>query len=59
MSFAEKLTKFISDAKRVLIVSKKPGKEEFMSSFKITGIGLSIIGLVGLVTFLIFHFILG
>lgn len=59
MNFAEKLTKFISDAKRVIIVAKKPGKEEFMSSFKITGIGLVIIGLIGLATFLIFHFLIG
>lgn len=57
MSFKERFHKFIQDSKRVLIVSKKPSREEFMAALKITGLGILIIGIVGLITFLVFHYL--
>lgn len=59
MNFVEKLKKFTGDAKRVLIVAKKPSKEEFLSALKITSLGIITIGIVGFITFLIFHFLVG
>ena len=40
---------FIKLCQRVLHVSKKPGKEEFMNVAKITGIGVLIIGAIGFI----------
>lgn len=40
---------FIKLCQRVLHVSKKPGKEEFMNVAKITGIGVIIIGAIGFI----------
>lgn len=49
----EQLHAFILECKRVLRVTKKPNKEEFMTIVKISAAGMGIIGLVG---FLI-HFV--
>ena len=38
--------------RRVLLVSSKPDKEEFVQSAKITGLGIAIIGLIGFMIFL-------
>ncbi len=43
----------IKEWKRVLHITKKPSKDEFLASSKITGIGMLIVGLVG---FLIYTF---
>ncbi|HSQ02298.1 MAG TPA: protein translocase SEC61 complex subunit gamma [Methanobacterium sp.] len=40
---------FIKLCQRVLHVSKKPGREEFMNVAKITGIGVIIIGAIGFI----------
>ena len=40
---------FIKLCKRVLHVSKKPGRDEFLNVAKITGIGVLIIGAIGFV----------
>jgi protein transport protein SEC61 subunit gamma and related proteins len=40
---------FIKLCQRVLHVSKKPGREEFVNVAKITGIGVLIIGAIGFV----------
>ena len=45
--------KKITEWKRVLSITKKPSKQEFSASAKITGIGMLIIGFVG---FLIYVF---
>ncbi|MBI2971197.1 MAG: protein translocase SEC61 complex subunit gamma [Candidatus Aenigmarchaeota archaeon] len=38
--------------RRVLLVSSKPDKIEFMQSLKITGIGMAVVGVVGFAIFL-------
>ena len=42
---------------RVLQVSRKPSKDEFISSGKICALGMAIIGAIGFIVFLIFIFL--
>lgn len=46
MSFLDRIKEKLESYKRVLIVARKPTKEEFMKTAKITGIGIVIIGLI-------------
>ena len=43
----ERLRAFIQECKRVLRVTKKPDKQEFMTIVKISAAGMGIIGLLG------------
>jgi len=54
MTWTEKLKTFIIECKRVLLVTKKPSKEEFKAVVKVTGIGTLIIGAIGFVTHVIY-----
>lgn len=38
---------FITDAQRVLTVSKKPSTDEFMTMARITALGLIVLGVLG------------
>ncbi|MBI5681464.1 MAG: protein translocase SEC61 complex subunit gamma [Methanobacterium sp.] len=49
----ESTAKFIRQCRRVLHVSKKPDREEFLNVAKITGIGIIIIGVIGFIISLI------
>jgi protein transport protein SEC61 subunit gamma-like protein len=42
-----KIKDFIRECKRVLIVTKKPTKEEFKTIVKVSGLGIIIIGVIG------------
>ncbi|MCK4497200.1 MAG: protein translocase SEC61 complex subunit gamma [Candidatus Aenigmarchaeota archaeon] len=42
----------------VLQISRKPGKEEFLTSTKICALGIALIGFIGFVIFLLFTFLL-
>ncbi len=44
-----RIQSFIIECKRVLIVTKKPDREEFKTIVKISGLGILVIGLVGFV----------
>ncbi len=44
-----KLKDFFVECKRVLIVTKKPTKEEFKTIVKVSGLGILIIGAIGFV----------
>ncbi len=48
-----KLKRFIKEARRVLRITKKPNREEFLNIVKVTGLGCAIIGLIGFVIFLV------
>lgn len=48
-----RLKKFLKETMRVLRITKKPNKEEYLTSAKITGIGIAIIGAIGFIIFLI------
>ncbi|NJE09858.1 protein translocase SEC61 complex subunit gamma [Thermococcus sp. MAR1] len=55
----EKLKSFFAESRRVLMVTKKPGMKEFKMAAKITGIGMVLIGLIGLVIRLFGYLITG
>ncbi len=40
---------FIIECKRVLMLTKKPSKEEFKTIVKVTAAGLALIGLLGFI----------
>ncbi len=48
-----RLKRFLKETVRVLRITKKPNKEEYKSLVKVTGIGISIIGAIGFIIFLI------
>ncbi|UCG95314.1 MAG: protein translocase SEC61 complex subunit gamma [archaeon] len=47
---------FMKNAMRVLKVTRRPDRKEYTTASKITGLGIIIIGFIGFVIFLIFHF---
>lgn len=49
----ETISKFIKQSRRVLYVSRRPDRDEYMNVAKITGIGIIIIGVIGFVISLI------
>jgi protein transport protein SEC61 subunit gamma and related proteins len=49
----------ISRWRRTLQVARKPDKDEFISSAKISGFGLVVIGAIGFVIYLFYQFISG
>ena len=53
MNVQERFDKTIKDCKRVLKVSRKPDKQEYLEFSKIVAIGIDIIGVVGFIIVLI------
>ena len=53
MNVRERFDKTIKDCKRVLKVSRKPDKQEYLEFSKIVAIGIAIIGVVGFIIVLI------
>ena len=53
MDFKEEFDKFIKDSKRVLKVSRKPDRQEYLELAKVTSIGVVIIGVIGFVIVLL------
>lgn len=47
----------IKEYRRVLSVSRKPDKEEYISSLKITSAGIAFLGLIGFIIFLLYFLI--
>jgi protein transport protein SEC61 subunit gamma and related proteins len=54
MNVMEIFGKFISDSKRIFVVSRKPTKEEYKRMSIIIALGIIIIGIIGYVIYLIF-----
>ena len=52
-----KIRKTLKEWRRVYRITKKPGKEEYVSIVKVTGLGIIIIGLIGFAIFLIVELI--
>ena len=44
--------------RRTLEVARKPGKEEYITSMKITGVGILLIGLIGFIIYMIYHLVI-
>ena len=59
MSLIERIKTVIERIRRVLLVSTKPSKEEFLQTVKITGLGIVLIGVIGFAIFLIIQSIGG
>lgn len=53
MSVNESINRFFKQCKRVLRVSKKPDREEYLNFSKVTAIGILIIGAIGFAIVLI------
>ena len=53
MNVQERFDKTIKDCKRVLKVSRKPDKQEYLEFSKIVAIGIAIIGVVVFIIVLI------
>ncbi|KYK26403.1 preprotein translocase subunit SecE [Euryarchaeota archaeon SM23-78] len=54
-----KLKNFWIQTKRVLRVTKKPDKQEFLTIVKVSGLGILVIGLIGFILSFINQIILG
>jgi protein transport protein SEC61 subunit gamma-like protein len=53
----ERLKNRIAKYKRVIDVARKPTREDFVSSAKITGVGITILGVIGFVIFLLYFLV--
>ena len=49
MALLEKFKSWLIEAKRVLLVTKKPNKQEFLTIVKVAGVGTLIIGFIGFI----------
>lgn len=54
-----KAKRFLIECKRVIIVTKKPDREEFSGIVKVSGLGILLIGFIGFLVNLISQFITG
>ncbi len=54
-----KIKKFLKETYRVMKITRKPNKEEFLTTAKVTGIGAAIIGSIGFVIFMLKQLLLG
>ena len=54
----KKIVDELKEYKRILTLSKKPDKEEFIESVKIGLIGIAIIGFIGFLFIIIFSLLL-
>ncbi len=43
--------------RRVIAVSRKPDREEFLSTARITGLGIFVVGVIGFVIYMIYYLI--
>ncbi|HOI39958.1 MAG TPA: protein translocase SEC61 complex subunit gamma [Methanobacterium sp.] len=55
----ESMANFIKQCQRVLKVSRKPDREEFINVAKVTGIGIILIGVIGFIIIIISQLIQG
>lgn len=46
--YMEKLKNFLSESRRVLLVTKKPSGKEYKMAAKVTGMGIVLIGIIGM-----------
>ncbi|MFH0830151.1 MAG: protein translocase SEC61 complex subunit gamma [Candidatus Aenigmatarchaeota archaeon] len=44
--------------RRTIEIARKPDREEWMNTAKVTGAGIALIGAIGFVIFLAYHFII-
>ena len=49
----KKVKRFVKETHRVMKITKKPSKQEWMTATKITALGTAVIGAVGFALFII------
>lgn len=54
MNPVEKVNSFISDARRIFVVSKKPTMDEYKRMLAIVGLGIVVIGVIAFTIYLVF-----
>jgi len=54
-----KLASKLREYKRILLISKKPGKKEVETIIRVTGAGILVIGMIGFIIQLIYELIRG
>ena len=47
-----KIARLLKETARVMRITKKPSKDEFLNLMKVTGIGIAVIGLIGFIIFM-------
>ncbi len=52
-----KLKKKIGLWKRTLEVARKPSKEEYLSSLKISTVGIALVGFIGFIIYILYHIV--
>ena len=45
----QKIKRFYTECMRVLTVTKKPNKEEYLTIVKVSGLGILLIGIIGFI----------
>ncbi|MDR2624463.1 MAG: protein translocase SEC61 complex subunit gamma [Methanobrevibacter sp.] len=53
MNVKAELKDFLGQCKRVLKVSRKPGKDEYLNFAKVTGAGIALIGAIGFIIYIV------
>jgi len=54
-----RLKEFIAECKRVLLVTKKPDKEEFKVTVKVSALGIAVLGAIGFIIAIIARLLRG
>ncbi|MDV3104165.1 protein translocase SEC61 complex subunit gamma [Thermococcus waiotapuensis] len=57
--YIERIKNFLTESRRVLLVTRKPSWKEYKMAAKITGVGMILIGIIGLIITIIGYLILG
>jgi len=52
-SFGSKAKSFLKQNRRVLKVTKKPSRDEYKITLKVSGLGILLIGFIGFIVYLI------
>ena len=55
----QKTNETLNEYRRVLQVTKKPNKDEFLTVFKVSGIGILIIGAIGFTINMLYQALFG
>lgn len=58
-SYSEKIRNFFKESRRVLMVTRKPSWKEYKLATKVTGLGMILIGVIGLVITIIGYLVMG
>ena len=55
----DELKSFLNQCKRVLMISRKPTRDEFLNVSKVTGLGICLLGAIGFVIHVPITYLIG